>query len=205
MSASSVAILDGTGAAKSIASFTNAAGSQIYQVSGDSSVSHYAAAKNQLTPVATPTAVFVITGSATTTMRVKRIVLSGIATGAGEMPFSVKKNSTAGTLGSAALTALTATPYDSGSAAAGGVVSSVGTANYTTLPTIVGIVATGELAFAVSTSGNVAPQVLEFGQGGRQALVLRGVLECITVDLLGTALVSGGKVSMFVEWAEDAS
>lgn len=205
MAASSLTVLDGTGASKSLAAFADASGALSYQTSGDTAVPHYAASKSQLAPVATPTAVFVITGSATKTIRIKSITLNGGATSAGSQLFSIKKNSTAGTLGSAVLTALTAVPLDSASAAGTAAVSTVGTANYTTLPTLVGAIFSGSLQLGALTTGAFAPTTVEFGKGGVQALVLRGVAEVVTVDLLGAALVSGGKLDFNVVWSEDAS
>lgn len=205
MSASSVTVLDGTGAAKTLATFTDAANAQRYQVSGDSSIAHYRSASSQFSMVATPTAVVILPGNSTTTVRVKRIELSGIATSAGSMRVAVKKNSDAGTLGSAALTALTAVPMDSSAAASSSVASTVGTANYTTLPALVGTIAAGEVELGASGTGAFAPLVFEFGLNGRQSLVLRGAAQSLTIDFLGATIPSGGKLDVAIEWAEDAS
>lgn len=205
MAASAVTILDGTGASKTLATFTDAAGNQRYQISGDSAVTHYMASKSQLTPVAAPTAAFVVVGSATTTVRIKRIILNGVSTSAGSIKFSIKKSSDAGTLGSAALTTITAAPLDSTNAAVTGVASSVGTANYTTLPASVGAVYSGELQLGVVATGAFAPVTVEFGTNGTQALVLRGVAQTCYVDFLGTTLPSGALFDFTVLWSEDAS
>lgn len=205
MAASALTVLDGTGASKTLGTFTDASGAQSYQTSGDSSIPHYAASKSQLAPFTAPTAAFVMTGSATKTVRIKSITINGTATAAGAMQFSLKKNSTAGTLGSAVLTTITAAPLDSGNAAATGVLSSVGTANYTTLPTLVAAVHSGSLEMGVVGTGVFAPNVIEFGKNGTQAIALRGVAECLTLDFLGTAIPSGGKVDFSIVWSEDAS
>jgi hypothetical protein len=155
--------------------------------------------------VATPTAAFILPGNASTTVRLKKITLSGAATSAGSMKFTIKKNSDAGTLGSAALTALTSVPFDSTAAAASSAVSTVGTANYGTLPLIVGAIYAGELEMGVLATGVFNPLVIEFGTGGRQAVVLRGVAQSITIDFAGAAIPSGGVVDASFEWAEDAS
>lgn len=206
MAATSVAILDGTGTSKTLATFTDAAGNQRYQVTGDTALAHYGAGKNQLTPVAAIKTCFVMAGSATMTVRVKQIVLSGIATAAGETPFKISKCSDAGTLGSAVLTTLTACPMDSGFAASTALFSSVGTAVYTTEPAIVGTpIVTGELALAATTTGNVAPLVFNFGVNGVPAIVLRGVAQVLIVDFVGGTVPSGGKYSASIIWSEDAS
>lgn len=205
MSASSLSVLDSTGTARTLGTFTDASSVQRYQVSGDSSIAHYSSAKSRLTPVAAPTAVFVLPGNATTTVRVKRIVLSGAATSAGSMPFSIQKCSDAGTVGSAVLTALTAVPNDSGNAAASSAASTVGTANYTTVPAVIGAIYSGELQQGALATGAFAPIDLRFGADGRQAIVLRGVAQNLTVNFLGTTLPSGSVLDFYVEWSEDAS
>lgn len=205
MSASSISVLDSAGTARTLATITDAAGNQRYQVTGDSAVAHYMASSSQMTPVAAATAAFILPGNATTTVRLKRIVLNGTATSAGSIKFSVKKNSDAGTLGSAALTALTSVPMDSGSAAASSAPSTVGTANYTTLPALVGAIYSGSLQLGVVATGVFAPTVIDFGLHGWQACVLRGVTQSVTVDFLGTTLPSGAKFDCTFYWAEDAS
>jgi hypothetical protein len=205
MSASSLSVLDSTGTAKTLGTFTDAAGVQRYQTSGDSSIAHYSAGTSRFAMVATPTAAFILPGNATTTVRVKKITLSGAATSAGSMKFSIKKNSDAGTVGSAVLTALTSVPHDSTAAGASSAVSSVGTANYTTVPALVGTVYSGELEMGVLATGVFNPVVVEYGTGGRQAIVLRGVAQSLTIDFLGGAIPSGGVVDVAIEWAEDAS
>lgn len=205
MSATSVSVLDSTGTARTLATFTDAAGVQRYQTSGDSAIAHYSASSSALTPVATPTAAFILAGNGTTTVRLKKIVLNGVATSAGSIKFQIKKNSDAGTLGSAVLTALTAVPHDSTAAAASSAASTVGTANYTTVPALVGAIYSGELQLGVVASGAFAPTVLDFGLNGVQAIVLRGTTQSVTVDFLGTAVPSGGKFDCTFVWAEDAS
>jgi hypothetical protein len=163
----------------------------------------YRASISDFAMVATPTAALVIRGSATATVRVKKIIVSGSATAAGTMTVVVNKCSDAGTVGSAVLTAVTGAPLDSSDAAYTAVVSTVGTANYTTIPAVVGQVAAGRLCMtALSTGLGVQPVVFDFE---KHAVVLRGILEHCTVNFLGDAIPSGGVVDFTVEWVEDAS
>lgn len=207
MSFTPIGIKDSGGSAVNMAAFQDAAGNNYPTHTGDTQIAHYRAGGTAFAMVATPTAAIKILGSATKTVRIKRIVLQGAATAAGNMAFTVKKNSTAGTIGSAVLTTVTATPLDSGNAAATGVVSTVGTANYGTVPTIVGSpLYAGRLQMtAIGTGVAIVPIVLEFGMHGRQALVLRGATENVTVDFGGSAIPSGGVLDFSVEWSEDAS
>lgn len=208
MAASSMTVKDGNGTNQTVPTITDAAGAQSVIGSLDSSSPHYRAAKNALTPVAATTMVLLIQGSATKTVRVKRIEFWGAATAAGAMPIWVDKASDAGTIGSAVLTALTNTKMDTGAAAATAVVSTVGTANYTTVPLTAGKIGAGRLMFTAlttaATSGEGKPYVLEFGKMS-QAAVLRGTSEYITVNLAGGTVPSGGVVDCVVEWSEDAS
>jgi hypothetical protein len=163
----------------------------------------YRAAGSAFAQVATPTVSFVIKGSATKTVRVKKIRIAGAATAAGSMPAVVAKCSDAGTVGSAVLTAITAVPLDSNDAAATGVVSTVGTANYTTPPAVIGTIGSGRLCMtALGTGVGVQPLDFDFTQ---HAVVLRGILESVTIAFNGAAIPSGGVIDYTVEWVEDAS
>jgi hypothetical protein len=206
MSATSVSVLDSTGTARTLATFTDAAGNQRYQVSGDSSVAHYAGGANQITPVAAIKACFVLAGNATTTVRLKRITISGIATAAGEAKFSIKKCSDAGTLGSATLSSMTSVPLDSGFAAASSTPKYVQTAVYGTEPAGIGTIYTGELNLPATGTG-VSGSALDilFGFHGVPAVVLRGTAELVIVDFLAASLQSGAKYSCAFLWSEDAS
>jgi hypothetical protein len=156
--------------------------------------------------VATPTAVIVIQGSATKTVLIKSIKLSGAATAYGSMPFTLVRRSTAGTLGSAALTAVTAGKLDTDNAAASAVVSTVGTANYTTLGTAVATLAAGRLnmpalgSAATSSAGN--PLVWHFSDGFTQPLTLRGTGQYLTIEGNGAAIPAGGVLDYEIETFE---
>jgi len=198
-----VTFKDANSTSTSMAAYQDPNGYNITIQSRDSSIAHYRAGVSRMTPPAAPVESLLIAGSGTKTVRVKKIGISGIATAAGQMPFTVHKNSNATTTG-ATMTALTKVPLDSGNAAATAIVSTVGTANITTPLTSLGNVYVGELELAAATSGVCKPHEITFGDGG-QALVLRGVAESVVVDFGGTALPSGTKFDYWVEWAEDAS
>lgn len=156
--------------------------------------------------VATPTAVLVIQGSATKTVAIKRICLSGGATAAGSMPFTAVRRSTAGTLGSAALTAVTAGKLATANAAASAVVSTVGTANYTTLGTAVATMGAGRLSLvalgSAATSSSAVPLCWDFTNALNQPLILSGTGEYLTIDGNGAAIPSGGVLDYEIETVE---
>ena len=154
-------------------------------------------------PVATPTDIIVIKGSATKTLIVKRVKICGAATAAGTMPAAIIRRSDAGTLGSAVLTAITASKLDSTQAAATGVVSTVGTANYTTVGTTAGNVGAGRLQLtALSTGVAAIPLEWDFANRDSKGLYLRGILEFLCVNLNGAALPAGGVIDYEIEIEE---
>ena len=166
-------------------------------------VATYRYAGLALAPVATPTDIIIIQGSATKTLIVKRVKLVGAATAAGNMPAKIERRSTAGTIGSAVLTAVVAAKHDSVDAAATATVSTVGTANYTTVGTTAGIVGTGRLQMtALGTGVAVVPLEWDFACRDDKGIYLRGALEFLCVNLNGAAIPAGGVVDYEIEIEE---
>ena len=155
-------------------------------------------------PVATPTDFIVIQGSATKTLRIKKITLTGAATAAGNLPVQViRRLSTGGTIGSAVLTAVSPAKADTLSAAATGVVSTVGTANYGTVQTTNGNIASGRISMTALGSGvGIQPLVFDFTSG---AVLLRGTSDYVMLNGVGGAIPSGGVVDYTIEIEEDNS
>lgn len=180
-------------------------GNIISTVSLDTSIATYRAGNITATPVATPTAWLRIKGSASKTVRIRRIAVSGIATAAGNMEIVIDKNSTTGTdNGSTVWTAQTCAPMDSENAVATAVVEVLTGANQTALGTSVGKLAAGRLCLSADGSGvYVAPFECLFGDLGQQGIVLRGATQNVTVGFNGDAVPSGGKLDFYVEWTEE--
>lgn len=145
-------------------------------VSSDGSKATYQYSTSAFSMQATPTAFVVIQGSATKTLRIKRIRVAGVATAQGNMKIQLARWSTAGTLGSAALTALTAVKHDINDPAATAVVSTVGTANY-------GTEGTGSatpflcdrLFMGVVATGVVGNNAFDFANRNDKSIILRGL------------------------------
>ncbi len=205
---STLTIKDANGTNQTLPVRLDASGNEIVIHSNDSSIAHYRAGWTAAAPVATTPSVFaLLVGSATTTTRVKKITVWGAATAAGGMPIVAEKCSATLTTGGT-LTGCTAVPLDSGNAAASAVLSTVGTANITTVPTVVGIVGAGRIQFTAlttaATSGAGVPFVIDFTQNSSQALVLRGTQQCLTLSFKGATLASGGVTDGMVEWSEES-
>jgi hypothetical protein len=142
-----------------------------------------------------------LTGSATKTVRLTRIELSGTcATTAKDINFFLAKYSTAASGGTAG-TAPTMVPHDSASAAATAAVA-VYTAD-PTAGTLVGNVRTGNLFMAV-TGSTVAPGLYtaSFGDRPSQDIVLRGTSQQLAISLNGENTATS-VVDLVLEWTEE--
>ena len=159
--------------------------------------------------VATPTDVIVIQGSATKTINITKIRLAG-AIGAGTMPFTIVRRSTAGTLSPAVLTAVAAAFVDTNQATATATVSTVGTGNYGTLGTqnpTGGVIDSGRLVFlaAAAAGGDSEAVKLTYGVSNDQPLKLRGTSDFICINFGGAAIPASGVLDFSIETFEDNS
>jgi hypothetical protein len=150
-------------------------------------------------PAATATDVVTLAGSATTTIRITLVRISGISTTAITTPVLLIKRSAANTGGTSA--ALTRVPHDSNSAAATAAGLSY-TVNPTALGAAVGTVRQDRLSFAVTGSTAQDPIVWDFGDRPAQAIVLRGTTQILAINLNGVT-ITGGSISVDIEWTEE--
>ena len=156
--------------------------------------------------VASPTDVLVIQGSASKTIRIKRVTVSGVATAAANMPAQLIRRSTAGTLGSAVLTAITASKHDVNDATPTATVSSVGTANYTALGTSAGVLGAGRIQLSAAATGlAVTPLIWDFATRQDKAVILRGTSDFLCINLNGGALPLGAVIDFEIQTEEDNS
>lgn len=165
--------------------------------------SHYYYSLLAQSLVATPTDAIIIQGSATKSVHVKRIRISGAATAAGNIPFSIIRRSTAGTIGSAVLTAIVAAKRATANAAATAVVSIVGTANVTTPGTSAGVVFSSRLEMTALATGVAAVFTdVPFASNNEGALLLAGTGEYLVVNFNGAAIPAGGVFDFTIETEE---
>lgn len=158
----------------------------------------YSAAIVSLNIAGSATDFFSITGSASKTIKVKRIELSftsNITLGASQtLEVQLAKRSTANSSGTS--TTPTVVPHDSSDAAGTAVVRAY-TAN-PTLGTLVGILrALKFTSNSVNTTNPVLKVVWEF----ERPVVLRGTSEVLAVNLNGNSLTSDDN-AMSIEWSE---
>lgn len=162
-------------------------------------------AKLATTPVATPTDFVIIQGAANIALHVKRIALSGVATAAGNMPAQLIRRSTANTT-NGVLTAITPGRHDMNDPPPRGVVSTVGTANFGSLGTSQGVLGAGRVQMPASGSGVAAfPLVWDFATRLDKAVILRGALDFLCINLNGAAVPSGGVLDVEIETEEFAA
>lgn len=198
--------IDGALALQKVAGTFDADNSFILTRSSEHSKATFRYAGNY-TPVAAPTDTLMIQGSATTTLRVKRIALWGAtASAVGTVAASLIRRSTKFTTqGTAAFTAITPGKMDTGDAAATGVVSTIGTANFTSVGTPAGNIGAGRLFWPIATT--TPPYLIQWDFATRQdkALILRGVTDFVFLNLAGGTIPTGGTIDFDIEIEEDQS
>lgn len=172
----------------------------VLAVSQESQKATYSVAGANLALAATPTDVLTLAGSASKTVRLRRLTLFGLATAAGLLDVLLIRRSAVNTGGASA--AVPGQKRDINDAAATAVFSQY-TANPAGLGAAVGTVETGKLNFPLA--GGVSPLVFDFVANAGKPLVLRGVADILAVNLNGGALPVGVAFSYSAVWEEDNS
>lgn len=153
-------------------------------------------------PYATPTDYIVIRGTASKVVKIVRVEISGAATAATEVIYTLKKHTIANTSGTA--TNPTPTQHDSNDAAASATVLL-----YSVAPTIdnsATIWRNVRLTLAVAPAATtVAPDrfVYNYGAEVGEPIVLRGVAQEFALNLGGGALPSGAVLDVAITWTEE--
>lgn len=148
-------------------------------------------------PVATATDIFQIIGSATTTVSINKINISGTQTTGGQTTVTIAKRSTANTGGTS--TSSTMVVHDSTDASATSV-GTIYTANPTTGTPVGNLrIFSLPLATATSTTNNIVQ--LDFGERGKP-IILNGVAQALVIALGGVTL-AGGSINVWIEFTEE--
>ena len=157
----------------------------------------YSASVVGYNPPALPTDIMSISGIDLAQVRIYRISVSGTATTAGSLNFSLIKRSSLNTAGTP--TALTAVPHDSLDPAAAAVVQTYG--SNPNLGQTVGHVRGTKVH--VPVAGSFEAQLdFAFGQEDKP-LILNNSTEQLSLNLNGLALPLGTSIAMDIEWAEE--
>lgn len=208
MAQPTVSIVNGAGAAVSMGTFQDAASIQNASVTQDTSIASYRASAS-FTPFATAAlALVTIIGSASKTVRVKRIMIGGAATALADTLFRLTRVSVIGTGGTAV--APTVVKHDTSAGSATAVVQHYTTAAQST-GTVVSAASHWRQFIATVTTPATAytdPTKQVFPEAGMlgQALVLRGTSEMLQIENLNAGNLGAATVLEYVvEWTEDAS
>ncbi len=147
-------------------------------------------------PAASATDIFQLIGSATTTVEITQIIISGTQATAGLVDFYIKKRSTANTSGTSS--ASTNVPLISTDAAATAV-GAIYTANPTT-GTDVGNIYIQAIPIGLTTSSTNNIVSINFGERGK-SLILSGVAQAMAINLNGVT-VGTGSLKVTIEFTE---
>lgn len=170
-----------------------------FTISQDTTKSTYSASPGGIGLAAAATDVFTITGSATKTITVTRMSISGTATAATNSIIQIIKRSTANSGGTA--TTAAAVPHDSNNAAATATIVGY-TANPTSLGTAVGSSVRLDRIFLATTVTDSDHLKYDFGVPPSQPIVLRGTSQVLAFNF-STLTITGGNVDCYVEWTEE--
>lgn len=172
-------------------------------VSSDGLKATYSTGANSFTLPATPSDVVEIKGSNTKTVRIKQIVVSGVATTAKQWPVQLIRR--AASIADGVAVTPVVSKYDTNDGSASAVVR-----HFTTLGTPAAANPASSV-FAARDMTLTAPAtqadrlVFDFATRQDKACILRGAADCLVINLGGGALTAGEKLSYSVEWEEDAS
>lgn len=177
----------------------NCAFNQAISIPVDGIRNSYSASFLGLTPASSATDVAKICGSATRLVRVTKVEFSGRATTAVSADIILVKRSAVNTGGTAV--SMTNIPYDSGFSAASAV-AQVYSANPTVGAAVGDIGSRQYFLGNLTTTISQSPIVWLFGDRPSSAVILRGVAQCLTVNLDGVSY-SGGVLDIGFEWTEE--
>lgn len=159
----------------------------------------YSATATGLVSPITPTDIVTITGSATKTIRVLNVEISGTRTAAGTSNVFLLKRSTANSGGTS--TTPTAVPHDGQNAAASAVVRAY-TVNPTTGTLVANVRVRSVYLSDLTANSYSSPAIWDFGSNPGQAVVLRGTGEVLALNL-GAVTVAGNAFNVSLTWTEE--
>jgi hypothetical protein len=174
-------------------------------VSADGTKPAYKFCVQGISPVATPTDVLQIRGSASRTGRVKRVKVDGLAGTAGGLVCQLIRRSTAGTVGGATLNTVTAEQFDENDVVPTCTVKYVSAANLSALGTSAGVAAVGRLYLNTAAAGPTSSVVWEFPSTRSKGQILRGTSDYLCVNFVGASLPASTVLDFEVELEEDNS
>lgn len=209
MAQPTITILDGNSASKSMGTMTDAAGINNYSVTTDSSIARYRACASFIPATASALTVAALKGSASKTIRVQRVWLSGYADAIASTMFKLIRVSALGAGGT--VVTPTVAKLDTGAAAA----TAVGEV-YTTTVKAADTTAEGPLHVWLQFIATVTTPATAYieqqaifppkGASSGQSIVLRGTSQILAVtNFNGGNLGANTVLQVGFEWTEDDS
>lgn len=154
-----------------------------------------------LNPAANPTDLIQISGSASSIVRIRSLTFTGIATSASNIFINTVRRSTLATGGTSSLATLVNRDNLDNLATAQ---VKVFTANPSGLGTLIGVADGGRLNIAPAANGGIDRLALQYSWMNDKAPILRGVNDCLCINLGGLAWPAGGALDVNIVLSEDA-
>ena len=203
MANTTLSVFDSAGAAKLISQRTNKDASLSSNVSTEGNIATYSLVLANLTALAaTTTDFFALVGSATKSVKLRRVELHGVATGAGYDDYFLYKRTAANTGGTAASQAANAVKHVTADATMTAV-PNLYSANPTGLGT--GTILRARKLFLPAVGTPVAENglVWDFGNLNDEAPAVDGVAESFCLNRAGVAVAAGTSLFLSVTWTEE--
>ena len=160
----------------------------------------YSTFLTNVVPAASPTDILTIQGSKSKIIRLRQIIVTGVATAASNVQIFITKRSTSNTGGTSAPQSLVA--HDSLDDPASAVLA-LYTANPTGLGTSLGVTDGGRLNLAPAANGGIDRLLFQYGWLNDKAPLLNGPNEYYALGLAGSAMPAGGSFDISVNISED--
>ena len=153
-----------------------------------------------VTPAATPTDILTLQGSATKLIRVRQIIITGIATSASNVQMLLNRRTAPNTAGTKTNPVLVShDPNDDAATCTLGLYS----ANPTGLGASLGIQDGGRLNLAPAANGAIDRLLLQYGWLNDKAPVLNGISDFLCIGLGGAAMPAGSSFDFSICVSED--
>lgn len=172
-----------------------APGIQAVDTEGQKATYSYATAS--ITPAATPTEIFNISGATGKVIRIKKIAMDLSSTVSGKLNIALIKRSTAASGGTSA--SGTVNKFDSND-----VTASASILSFTANPTVGTTVSIAEV-FALPAAAAPVPVVRDYSTRNDESMVLRAG-EYLGINGLGSALTNAdNRINCTIEWTEESA
>lgn len=204
MADTTLSVFDSAGTAKSLSVRTNSDASLSSNVSTEGKVATYSLTLSALTALAaTTTDFFALVGSATKKVKLRRVELHGVATGAAFDDYYLYKRTAANTGGTAASQAANAVKHVTADAAMTAV-PNLYSANPTGLGTGT-VLKSGKLYLPATGTPGVdgGGLVWDFSRANEEAPAIDGVAEAFCLNRAGAAVVAGTSLYITMTWTEE--